>query len=948
MSGSAAADPWGAFRVPAAPAADARPADDPWGAFRQVAVPEGEPMPAAPQRTVGEQALRGVGLGLRDVVEGAAALPGMAVDALTYPVRAAGRALGYQMEAPTTLLSQGLTAAGLPVAETGGEQMVSSGVRGAASALPTLGAGLALQGARAAPSLANALAGGPVGQVVGGATGEMAATGARQNELGPVAELGAGLLGGAAGAGAVGLGRAGWEAGRAMGTPFFESGRQRMTADVLLRGSSNPETLAARLEAGADPALRLPGSPVTTAQQARDSGLLPIEQGMRTDVVGTGTPGGISPAARFREIEAQRNAVRTNALLDLGDGSSPDARGVAVRGNPAASGEPGFGLAGAEQTRRAAVSRAYEAIDPEGTSNLPLGPVRAAAAEAEAKYFGELSGDMPGALRSAIEDLGAAGDAVPWRSMQGLRQRLGEIAGNPDPTQARAAAAARQIRQSIDDTAERAAMPQELPSRPIGPDDIDAGYAAEGAAQHPDIAARLNMPEEQLAARLDAEPGPEGLSLVQYLRRRGGVQNQNDELRTVMGTTRAMPALISGRGLTLDRAAQAAWEAGYLGPKGTTYTPRELLDAVDAELRGLETRYPNGAVRARDNTRAATVADDLDREVAARGGNYDPRDPEATLRSLRDRPEDAPLVGPDAPDGFARLDGAFTPEQAQQWRAAGTARRELGQDFQRDTTGATAAGQILKRDQFGNPVLPDAKVASTALRSAADVRQVLRAAGDGADEVRAQLRGQFAEELAGRTRTTAVNQRNDRILAPAGFRKYLDAKAPVVAEIFEPEHVAQLDRLAADFAETSMANTVGRARGSDTAQNLSVGNFLARASNGLITPNNPLAQTVAGLGPVAKWLYAAPEAALREMFAEAMANPQFARDLLAKADPESVRRAAGYIETTLGERLKAAATTAATRQTVRSLNTEAMRPARENALGGARPQPAPLNPLLVR
>jgi hypothetical protein len=603
MSGSA--DPWAAFRVPAAPApaADARPTDDPWGAFRQVAVPEGEPMPAAPQRTVGEQALRGVGLGLRDVVEGAAALPGMAVDALTYPVRAAGRALGYQMEAPTTLLSQGLTAAGLPVAETGGEQMVSAGVRGAASALPTLGAGLALQGARAAPSLANALAGGPVGQAVGGAASEMAATGARQNELGPVAELGAGLLGGVAGAGAVGLGRAGWEAGRAMGTPFFESGRQRMTADVLLRGSSNPETLAARLEAGADPALRLPGSPVTTAQQARDSGLLPIEQGMRTDVVGTGTPGGISPAARFREIEAQRNAVRTNALLDLGDGSSPDARGVAVRGNPAASGEPGFGLAGAEQTRRAAVSRAYEAIDPEGTSNLPLGPVRAAAAEAEAKYFGELSGDMPGALRSAIEDLGAAGDAVPWRSMQGLRQRLGEIAGNPDPTQARAAAAAKQIRQSIDDTAERAAMPQELPSRPIGPDDIDAGYAAEGAAQHPDIAARLNMPEEQLAARLDAEPGPEGLSLVQYLRRKGGVQNQNDELRTVMGTTRAMPALISGRGLTLDRAAQAAWEAGYLGPKGTTYTPRELLDAVDAELRGLETRYPERRRCGRATTR---------------------------------------------------------------------------------------------------------------------------------------------------------------------------------------------------------------------------------------------------------------------------------------------------------------------------------------------------------
>jgi hypothetical protein len=105
----------------------------------------------------------------------------------------------------------------------------------------------------------------------------------------------------------------------------------------------------------------------------------------------------------------------------------------------------------------------------------------------------------------------------------------------------------------------------------------------------------------------------------------------------------------------------------------------------------------------------------------------------------------------------------------------------------------------------------------------------------------------------------------------------------VASELFEPGQIQQLQRLAADFAETSMARTVGRASGSDTAQNLSVASVLARASNGLIDPNNPLMQTVVGLCPVMRLIYAAPEAAVREMLTEAMVNPVFAQDLLSRA-----------------------------------------------------------------
>jgi hypothetical protein len=1039
----------------------------------------------ADTRSAGEVAARGLGLGVRDVVEGAAALPGLVVDAVGYPVRAAGRALGYQMDAPTTILSKGLTAAGLPVAETPGEQMISGGVRGAASTLPTLGAGLAMQGARVMPSLANALAGGATGQAVGGATGEMAATAARQNDLGPVAELGAGLVGGLAGAGAVGAAGVAGRGLRAAAMPFGQEGREQITADLLLRSSGRPETLAARVADGAAPVV--PGSLPTTAEAARDAGLAQLEravQGMdpasadafalrqagrdqarRAEAVAIepSTGGAVPLADAVRggvareEQRALQTTTRANALLQgrlgqLPGEVSPEAAGATVRG----------AVRDAEGPARAANSAQYEAIDPDGTSRLPMAPVRTAAAEAEAKYFGRGAGEMPSALRSAVDDLAQMGEAEPWRVMQNIRSRLGAIAGDPnlDP---RAKSAARQIQGSIDQTAERAAMPQEMPSRPIGPDDIDAGYAAEGAAQHPDIAARLSMPEEQLAATIDAEQAPEGQSLIQFLRRKGGIQNQGDEVRTVMGTTRAMPALISGRGLTLDRAAELAWERGYLGPKGTTYTPRELLDAIDGQLRGLETRYPNGQVRVRDNRSGPSVADDLDREVAARGGNYDPRDPEATLRSLRDRPEDAPAAEPR--DRFAPIEGAFTPEQAEAWRGASAGRRDLGDRFDSGVN-----EQILRRD-MGRDVVPDSAVmgkvfkpggggpealrqvraeiagnadamaaleghAATSLRAAAarpdgtldpgkwqrwmakhadvlrempDLEGRMRSAGEAAatldrvafaaqarikelengvakpfldkDPDRAvraalgsdnassniaelrrlvgsdpdalrSLRRSYLDEWMRRAETTTLDAQGNFRLAPAAAQRFARDHGGAARQIFGQADLARIQALADDFAGGSFTASAGKAAGSNTYQNLSTGNFIARLSNGTIDPNNAIAQALgSGFGILQKLVYAQPERLMRDLLREAMLDAAVARRVLSKASPDSVRWAAGYLEQSMGDRVRAAATTAATRQGVRSLNTEAMRPARENALSRGQPQrPAPVqrNTLMAR
>ena len=135
---------------------------------------------------------RGLGLGTRAVIEGAAALPGMALDAVTWPGRAIQRAVGIPTTAPSDLVAGGLDATGLPQPQTGGEQLSSAAIRGGASAMSTLGLGAAV-GAPAAVMAA------PVSQVVGGVTGGASADATRQAGGGPLLQTIAGMAGGMGG-----------------------------------------------------------------------------------------------------------------------------------------------------------------------------------------------------------------------------------------------------------------------------------------------------------------------------------------------------------------------------------------------------------------------------------------------------------------------------------------------------------------------------------------------------------------------------------------------------------------------------------------------------------------------------------------------------------------------------------------------------------------------------
>jgi hypothetical protein len=770
---------------------------------------------AAPAReapSTAQRAARGFGLGVRDVVEGAAAVPGLLYDAAAYPLNKLLQGVNAVTGAQLPLINgaaENVAAAGdvvgLPRTETNSERLISGAVQGAASTLPTMGAGVALQGVRGAGGVVNALLGAPVSQVVGGAASGAAVEGAREGGYGPAAQMAAGFVGGVAGAGAVATGAAGARGVRALAQPFTEGGRQEIVGNLLLRSSGRPGTLETRLAAGADPIV--PGSVPTTAEAARDPGLASLQravQGMdpasadafamrdatrdaarRAEMQAIEpTEGGAPRVAeavrdvvgreeqRFDNAATAANRRVTERLAALPDRVEPSQAGGIIRGE----------LGEAQDTARAATSRAYEAIDPEGTSRLPLGPVQEAARNAEGRFFGDMAGPMPRELRAALDDVyTAATETAPYQTMQNLRARLGALDSHPDP---RVQAVVGQMRQAIDDTAERAALPYERPSAPRTLEDIERQFAGEGADQNPDIARRLEMSRDDLNVSGGEAQAPGGQSALQFIIRNGGLRDEGGEVRNMLGgTARTRPGLLNDRsGLSLDEAAERLREAGFVrgtgyaerGPTGATQ--REILDLLDAELRGEAKVYRGGEAVDMRAGRSASLADDMDREIAARGGVYDPNDPRATLQSLRDVDENAAPAGLDVPERFAPIPDAFTPEQAERWRAATAVRREQGERFDRGPVRDVLASRM------GGPVVPDSGVASRLFRPGAGgpegVRQVLAAAADRPAVVHA-LEGYAATSL----RDFAA--RADGTLDPAKWRTWMDRHRETLAKLPE-------------------------------------------------------------------------------------------------------------------------------------------------------------------
>lgn len=469
------------------------------------------------------------------------------------------------------------------------------------------------------------------------------------------------------------------------------------------------------------------------------------------------------------------------------------------------------------------------------------------------------------------------------------------------------------------------------------------------------LAQRLLAGADDETRRLPGSPVTAAVAArdPQMLMLESGLRSDAQTAPGVMSPATAMRDVDAQRNANRAATIEALQRGEAANPTARGDVVRGALDSAEGGMRA-RTNQLFDIARDSPNTGASqrilTMADAdgaLSRFSPSRGGAGIPAELQSVLddisrlgtinidqaQNLRARL--GAISGPAARDGNAPLASAANAVSSAlensigdpRWMAAVVQRRAQGELLGRDATGAAASAAITRTDKFGAPMLTSDKAIAKALESPQSARQVLEAGYKALDDARAArmpgpqieemaanvramrqaLRDQFADNLGSASRTTgdiaAAAGNVSRQLSPAQFTRWWEKNRGVADVLFDGAERKTLDRLAADFAETSVAGTA-RARGSDTAQNLSVGNFIARLTGGVIDPQNPLAQSLGNLGPVAGWIVKAPEQAMREMLVQALRDPKFAAQLTQKAAPDSLGRALLYWQHTMPERVR--------------------------------------------
>jgi hypothetical protein len=124
-----------------------------------------------------------------------------------------------------------------------------------------------------------------------------------------------------------------------------------------------------------------------------------------------------------------------------------------------------------------------------------------------------------------------------------------------------------------------------------------------------------------------------GPSLIDFLKSKGGLQDQGGELAS-RDIRKEVRGLVKDSGLTLDEAAELAAEAGYIAPQ---YDETMLLDALDREIRG-EPVYGSREAGDADAREIGRLLDELEEMVGMLGLNLEEMSNEevrAELQKLR-------------------------------------------------------------------------------------------------------------------------------------------------------------------------------------------------------------------------------------------------------------------------------------------------------------------------
>lgn len=274
---------------------------------------------APEKRGVIDELKRTAGRGARYVAEGVSAIPNMITQPIVDVANMATDAMGADrlfQPNQAQALSGFLSKLGLPEDDNAQDRVVGDIVRGLSSGGSILGTAQRLQG-----PIATALSAAPGMQASGAAGGAAGAGIARENDVGPVGQLLAGLAGGfgaplaAQGAGA--LTGAAYRGVKGAVQPFTAGGRERIAGSLLADQADDPIAAAVKLRNLQE---TVPGSQPTTGAGSRDIGLLAVEKGLRG-----------RNAAAFGGRMSEQNAARQSMLDDIAGTPADIADDVAAR-----------------------------------------------------------------------------------------------------------------------------------------------------------------------------------------------------------------------------------------------------------------------------------------------------------------------------------------------------------------------------------------------------------------------------------------------------------------------------------------------------------------------------------------------------------------------------------------------------------------------------------------
>jgi len=244
---------------------------------------------------------------LRYGIEGAAALPAMAANALagTYNTGAdiiRGKGVGARIPDQGSALSKLLTDIGLPQDGTGSERVAGDAAR-ALSGVGAVGKVAEYAGAPIKSLLQSNMGTQAASAITGGMSGGIA----RESGVGPFGQIASSIIGGVVPVAAFqGISRGAQDSARAIKEatkPFTVSGREQLVGQILKQNASDPDET---LKALSNIPKYVPNSPVTTGEAAGDYGLAAMQRGIRNQ---QGNP--------FADIESQQNTARNQYLENI-------------------------------------------------------------------------------------------------------------------------------------------------------------------------------------------------------------------------------------------------------------------------------------------------------------------------------------------------------------------------------------------------------------------------------------------------------------------------------------------------------------------------------------------------------------------------------------------------------------------------------------------------------